>query len=108
MSVCDNLNLNVVDPGLQRNKTVECQLEKMYCKIAATEANIELFATLLSLGLATNDVKNFVQKQTIHKRVSSKPDLKVQRLAMRSKLSDACAHAKRLRQERDALKKRVM
>ena len=108
MSVCDNLNLNVVDPGLQRSKTVECQLEKMYCKIAATEANIELFATLLSLGLATNDVKNFVQKQTIHKRVSSKPDLKVQRLAMRSKLSDACAHAKRLRQERDALRKRVM
>ena len=104
--VCNNLQLNVVDTSLQ-NKTVECQLEEIVEKIAATEANIYLFRTLIGLGLATNDVKNFISKQIIHKRVAKNPDLKVQRMAMRSKLVDACAFVKRLRQLRDKLKGKV-
>ena len=73
---CEHTCSNVADNGLHRNKTVECQLEKMYENIAVTEANIELFNTMISLGLATNDVKNFVRKQIIHKRTTDKPDFK--------------------------------
>ena len=90
-----------------QNKTVECQLGMTLNKIAATEANIELFGTLLKLGLATNDIRNFIQKQSAQKRILCKPDSKVLKSAMRSKLSDACAFLKRLRRLRDTLKMRI-
>ena len=89
---------------VQNLKTVECQLRMTYEKLAETEANVYIFNTLKGMNLATNDVKNFVRKQTIHKRVQTKPDSKVQNAAMRSKLSDALAFAKRLRQKRNTLK----
>ena len=60
--VCNN-KFNVAEPAQHNPKTVECQLEWTYVKLAATEANAELFTTLIDLGLATNDVKNFVAKQ---------------------------------------------
>ena len=50
----------------QNSKTVECQLKLTYQKLAETEANIYLFTKLKSLNLATNDVTNFILKQTIH------------------------------------------
>ena len=56
------------------------------------------------MGMATHDVANFVRKQTIHKRTKMCPDLKVQKVAMQSKLVDAVAYSKRLRRQRDALK----
>ena len=90
-----------------QTKTVECQLGMTLDKIAATEANVELFEKLLKLGLATNDIKNFILKQSAQKRILCKPDFKVLRSAMRSKLSDACAFLKRLRRLRDTLKKRI-
>ena len=93
---------------VQNLKRVECQLRMTYEKLAETESNIYTFNTLKGMNLATNDVKNFVQKQTIHKRVQTKPDFKVQKAAMRSKLSDALAFAKRLRQRRDTLKSRLV
>ena len=99
--------INGADLGQQNHKTVECQLEKTFETLAATEANVELFTVLIDLGLATNDIKNFIQKQTIHKRTDRKPDLQVQKLAMRSKLRDACCFALRLRQKRDDLKKKL-
>ena len=102
------LNLNEVEATLQTTNTAECQLEKTYYKLAATEANIELFMIMINLGLATNDIKNFVVKQTIHKRVRSKPDLKVQKIAMKSKLSDACSYAKKLRQTKNSLRKKTL
>ena len=57
-----------------QNKTVECQLGMTLDKIAATEANVELFEKLLKLGLATNDIKNFILKQSAKKRILCKPD----------------------------------
>ena len=107
MSVYSETNLNVAEQALHVTKTVECQLEVTLEKLAVTESNIELFSTLICMGLATNDVKNFVTKQTIHKRVDKSPDLKVQKISMKSKLKDACAFAKRLRQQRDVLKRRL-
>ena len=46
-------------------------------------------------------------KQVVHKNTTSKPDLKVQKAAMWSKLTDAVAFSKKLRQQRDVIKKRV-
>ena len=92
----------------QNIKTVECQLEMTLDKLAVTETNIELFGTLMKLGLATNDVNSFIQKQTSHKKANDRPNFRVQRAAMRSKLDDACAHARYLRRLRDTLRKRVL
>ena len=106
-NVCLDNDNDAKEPPMQNFKTVECQLERVYQKLAATEANIMLFNTLLRFGLATNDIKNFTVKQTIHKRVERVPDYKVQKVAMISKLKDALAYAKRLRQSRNTLVKRV-
>ena len=106
--VWENLKLNDVPASLALNsKTVECQLKKTYELLADTEANIDMFDALIKLNLATNDVLSFINKQTIHKKVVRQPDLKVQKLAMSSKISDAVAFSKRLRKQRDILKARV-
>ena len=91
----------------QNSKTVECRLKATYLKLARTEANIFMFTKLKAMNLATNDVTSFVEKQTIHKKASALPDMKVKRAAMKSKVVDALAYAKRLRMERDVLKKRI-
>ena len=92
----------------QNIKTVECRLRETLMRIAATEANIYIFTTLKSMDLATNDVTSFIVKQTSHKRVNAKPDLKVLRAAMKSKIDDATAYLKRLRQQRDKFRKKVI
>ena len=86
-------------------KTVKCRILKTNEKLAATEANVYLLTKLKTLDLATNDVTNFLQKQTQHKRVLSGPDLRVQKAAMQNKLADALVFARKLRHERDTLKK---
>ena len=58
--------------------------------IAVTEANIYLLNKLRGLGLATNDVRNFTEKQVIHKKVKQSVDPKVSKVAMQSKKVDAC------------------
>ena len=60
-SVCTQSCSNDAHNCVQNLKTVECQLEKTFETLAATEANVKLFTTLIDLGLATNDVKNFVE-----------------------------------------------
>ena len=107
-SIGNTVDLNdAASQRLQNSKTVECQLKETYKRIAETEANIYVFKTLKSLNLATNDITNFVKKQTIHKRVIVRPDLKVQKIAMKSKIADAVAFAERLRKLRNSLKKKV-
>ena len=91
-----------------KQKTVEGRLLSVTKALAATESNIYLFGTLKRLGLATNDVRNFVEKQTLSRRANFSTDSKVKRSAMQSKLTDACAYAKRLRQDKNTLKKRVI
>ena len=95
---------------MQNVKTVECHLRLTYHKLAETEANVFMFTKLKALDLATNDVANFIVKQTIHKKTksNSKPDLKVQRAAMGSKLVDAIAYCQRLRRERNVWKRKVV
>ena len=93
---------------IQNSKTVECKLRMTYEKLADTEANIFLFTRLRSMNLGTNDVTNFVRKQSAHKKASNKLDLKVLRTAMKSKMVDAIAFSKRLRQQRDSSKKRLI
>ena len=92
---------------VQNKKTVECLLNETYEKLAGTEANIYLFTTLKGLSLATNDILSFAKKQTLHKRVQKNPDRKVVLSALKSKLDDALSFAKRLRQRRDTLKKKL-
>ena len=109
MSSVDNLNLNSV-PEIQTpmTKTVEGRLWVTLRTLADTEGNIKLFNTLKSLGTATNDVRNFVLKQSKHRRVNNCIDAKVMRVAMTSKLKDAYAYAKRLRQDKNIIKSRIL
>ena len=92
----DNDCLNNV-PMVSKDETVEGRLWSTLKTLAATEGNIHLFFTLKKKGLATNDVRSFSNKQTIHKRVNKSVDSKVKRTAMQSKLVDAVAYASRLR-----------
>ena len=66
----------------QKSKTVEGKLWGTMQKLADTEANIHLFSTLKLMGLATNDVKSFVEKQVIHKRTHRHADNKLKKCAM--------------------------
>ena len=91
----------------QKKKTVEGQLWNAYKALAEQEGNVYLLSNLKKMGLATNDVWNFVEKQSLHKRVNCSMDTKVMASAMRSKLVDACAFVKRLRQLKNTLRNRV-
>ena len=99
--------LDTVPAKAHKTKTVEGRLCETLRKLAATEGNLHLFATLKRLGLSTNDVSSFVEKQLIHKKVVSHSDPKLRRVAMHSKLVDASAYAKRLRQEKNTWKQRI-
>ena len=81
----------------QKIQTVEGQLWMTYKALAETEGRVHLFSTLRNMGLATNDIMSFVEKQSMHKRVNRELDNKVMSSAMKSKLVDACTHMKRLR-----------
>ena len=105
-SCVDNKMLNKV-PMVLKDKAVEGRLWITLKNLAATEGKIFMFHTLIRRGLATNDVQNFSNKQTIHKKVNVGVDYRVRKAAMQSKLSDALAFASRLRQERNSLRKKV-
>ena len=90
------------------DETVEGKLWKTLEILAATEGNIHLFDALIKKGLSTNDVTSFVSKQTIHRKVNLCVDDKVRKLAMKSKLTDALAFAKRLRQDKNVAKRQVL
>ena len=107
----DSLSLNQVlntVPMAQKFKNVEGKLWDTFRALAGTEGKIYMFSTLKALGLATNDVRNFVSKQTMHKKVEMNVDVKLKKSAMQSKLRDACAYAKRLRQDKNYLRTKVL
>ena len=107
----DNSSLTDVDLNtvpMAQSKSVEGRLWVTLKLLAGTEAKIHLFSTLKRLGLATHDVGHFVQKQTIHRKASKQIDSKLKKSAMQSKLSDACAYARRLRQTKNNLKNRIL
>ena len=91
----------------QKKQTVEGRLWRTYKALAATESNVYLFNTLKKQGLATNDVRHFVEKQTTNKKVKVFADNRVKKSAMQSKLTDALAYAKRLRQDKNLYKNKV-
>ena len=66
---CPLDDIHKVPVMVQKQKSVEGKLRETLLKLAETEAKIHLFSTLKTLGLATNDVKHFVEKQVIHKKV---------------------------------------
>ena len=101
-------NLDSVPVQAPRTKTVEGRLLETLYKLAVTEGNLHLFSTLRKLGLSTNDVTNFVSKQASHKKVKLEIDAKGRAAAMKSKIVDASAHAKRLRQEKNLCRQRVL
>ena len=87
---------------------MEGKLWETLLKLAVTEANVHLFSTLKSLGLATNDVKHFVEKQALHKKMNKSLDVRIVKQCMHSKLVDACAYAKKLRQSKNSQRARVL
>ena len=103
----DMLKLTVSEQT-QKIKSVEGKLWGTLQRLADTEANIHLLSTLRSLGLSTNDVRNFIEKQSIHKKANKSLDVKLKKHAMRSKLVDACAFAKQLRQTKNIQKNQVL
>ena len=79
---------------------VERQLETTCLKLNETEINIRLFKRMIGSGVATNDVRCFVEKQALLKTVDHRVNLGLLSRAMKSKLADACALAHTLRKEK--------
>ena len=82
---------------------VEEQLKGVCRKLNEIEANVEMFSQMVSNGVATNDVRNFVVKQSNMKKSDNKYDLKLSKTAMRRKLNDACAQGSKLRRTKREL-----
>ena len=101
------VDLNTV-PKAQSMKSVEGKLWGTLKLLAGTEGNIYLLSTLIKMGLATNDVRHFVFKQTMNRKSNKKVDNKLKRSAMQSKLNDACSYAKKLRQMKNSLRKKTL
>ena len=78
---------------------------KKTCKrLTEAEVNCNMFSKMIRSGVATNDVRNFINKQSKMKRVNQKMNIGLVKSTMKMKLNDACASANRLRQEKRKLK----
>ena len=86
---------------------VEEQLSVVCHKLKETEVKIDMISRMVRNNVATNDVRNFVRKQSKMKRSSSNMNLKLSRIAMKSKLSDLCATANRLRRRKRELREKL-
>ena len=98
-----------VSQKVPKTKIVEGRLRETLSNLAVTEGNsLYLFTTLKRLGLSTNDVSSFVDNQSLHKRILKGVDNRVRKTMMQSKINDAIVFAKRLRQEKNVLKHRIL
>ena len=84
------------------------RLEKAYrevsMSIAETEANVYMFNKMIRLCLSTNDIRQFSVNQAAQCRVYKKTNLRIEKVAMKGKRSDALALVKRLRQRKHRVK----
>ena len=69
-------------PSKGISKSVEKQLKETTLKLTETQATINLFSRMVKGGLATNDVYNFVMKQSALRKASKKIDTKLIRTTM--------------------------
>ena len=85
----------------QDPKQVEEQLMKVCERLRVTEVNIGMFSRMIKTDVATNDVRNFVLKQSNMKKASDKFDMRLCKSIMKRKLNDACALASSLRNSKN-------
>ena len=90
------------------NKSVEKRLKEITFKLTETESNIKLFLKMIRTGVATNDVRSFLQKQKGMKRSTKRMDKKTLKSSMKSKLQDALVYARVLRQDANRLRRQVI
>jgi len=92
----------------KEQKTVEERLKELSIKLADAEANIELFSRMHKGCIATNDVYHFTYKQLANRKSSKVFDPKILKVLMKQKLNDACAHANKLRQAKNKLRRTLV
>ena len=108
MSDQEEPNFKMTTPTKRESeRTVEERLRNVVLKLAEVDSNTEMFRVMIRDGVATNEVRSFVSKQTAMKRTTNVIDKSVVRSIMRSKLRDSCAYATRLRQRRGRLKEQL-
>ena len=81
-------------------KQVEKRYRNICKKLTEVEVNNAMFSRMIKSGVATNDVRTFVIKQSKMKRANQKINIGLAKNAMKYKLNDACSVANRLRQEK--------
>ena len=97
------IDTNVLTSEASGNEEVERQLETTCLKLNETEINIRLFKKMVVGGVATNDVRNFAEKQALLKTMDNRVNLQLVKKAMKSKLADAYTLAHSLRRRKKAL-----
>ena len=76
--------------------------------LIGSESNVQLFAKLLKKGISTRDVHSFASKQANLRKVCKDLDKPLTRIAMRSKLNDACAFNARQKRVVNKLKRDLL
>ena len=75
-------------------------LKETCLKSAETETNISLFQKMVKNMVATNDVRDFVAKQSNMRRLDKKLDMKLIKISMKRKLTGAYSYLNRLEQKK--------
>ena len=76
-------------------------------RLAEAESNKRTFSRMVERGVATNDVRSFVQNQANQKKAEKTLNRRMVKTSMKSKLLDACALVKQLRSEKRTLSKKL-
>ena len=103
-----NIKMFRTTPRKGKKKRVEQQLLETMVKLTDTEMSISLFSKMIRNGTATNDVYNFVRKQSELRKASNSIDHKLLKVTMRQKLNDACSYAHRLRRRKEEIKRLLL
>ena len=88
------------------------ELEKTYREVcmnlAEIESNISMFNNMIRDRVPTSDIRHFALKQAAQCRVYKQTNQRIERAAMKAKRNDAIASAKRLRQMKYKIKKKLL
>ena len=86
--------------GEEDQTSVERNLVTICKKLAQAEVNVKLFSKMVQTGVATGDVRGFVENQANLNKENNQISVGLTKRAMKQKLRDALVTASRLRQKK--------
>ena len=98
--------MNTVSNG--QAKTVASKLVHNWRILMRSECNVRFFNNLIKHGISTRDIKSFISNQAKIRKVHRSSDEGLSKVAMRSKLNDACAFIQKQKRVVSKLKQELL